>query len=86
MPTTTTDKSVNVLNELIAVCEDGAKGFSKAAEDAQESSLKQLFSHYSSQRASYSAELKEEVAAFGVKPEESGHALAPLHRGWMSLK
>lgn len=86
MATTPTDKSVNVLNELIAVCEDGAKGFAKAAEDVQEPSLKQLFSQYSSQRASYSAELKEEVAAFGVKPEQSGHAMAPLHRGWMSLK
>lgn len=86
MATTTTDKSVSVLNELIAVCEDGANGFAKAAEDALDASLKQLFAQYSRQRKSYSAELKEEVVTLGGKPEQSGHAMAPLHRGWMSLK
>ena len=86
MATTTADESVSVLNELIAVCEDGANGFAKAAEDVLDISLKQLFSKYSRQREAYSAELKEEVAAFGGKPEQSGHVMAPLHRGWMSLK
>jgi uncharacterized protein (TIGR02284 family) len=86
MSTATTDKSVNVLNELIAICEDGAKGFAKASEDVEESSLKELFSRYASQRAAYSAELKQEVELLGETPSHSGHAMAVFHRAWISLK
>jgi uncharacterized protein (TIGR02284 family) len=84
--TTTTDKSVKVLNELIAICEDGAQGFAKAAEDAHALPLHTLFSTYASQRASYAAELKREVSLLGEKPEQSGHVAAAFHRGWMSIK
>lgn len=86
MSTTATDKLAKVLNELVAICEDGAQGFTKAAEDAQAQTLKTLFSTYASQRSAYATELRREVAAMGEKPEESGHAMAALHRGWMSVK
>jgi uncharacterized protein (TIGR02284 family) len=45
-----------------------------------------MFSSYASQRASYAADLKREVALLGEKPKESGHATAAFHRGWMSVK
>jgi uncharacterized protein (TIGR02284 family) len=83
---TTTDESISVLNELIAICEDGAKGYAKAAEDVTTPVLKDLFLKYAAQRGSFSAELKSEVAALGEKPDESGHITAAFHRAWMSLK
>jgi uncharacterized protein (TIGR02284 family) len=85
MPTTTLT-SVKVLNDLIAICEDGAKGFAKAAEDVHAPPLHKLFSNYASQRAAYSAELKEEVAALGEEAEDSGHLAAAFHRSWMAIK
>ena len=86
MSTTTTEKSVKVLNELIAICEDGAQGFAKAAEDVRALPLHTLFSSYSTQRTSYAAELRREVTLLGEKPEETGHAMAAFHRTWMSIK
>jgi uncharacterized protein (TIGR02284 family) len=83
---TTTDKSAKVLNELIAICEDGTRGFAKAAEDVHAPPLHTLFSTYASQRTSYSTELKREVELLGEKPEDSGHVAAAFHRGWMSIK
>ena len=83
---TTTARSARVLNGLIAICEDGAKGFAKAAEDVHAPPLHKLFSHYSSQRAAYSAELKQAVASLGEEPEDAGHLAAAFHRSWMSIK
>lgn len=81
-----TENAVSILNELIETCEDGAEGYKKAAEDVEESSLKTLFTGYSSQRAKFAAELRSAVEAHGGKPANSGHAAGSLHRGWMSLK
>jgi len=81
-----TEEAVSVLNELIETCEDGAEGYKKAAEDVEESSLKMLFTAYSSQRAKFAAELRSAVEVHGGKASTSGHAAASLHRGWMSVK
>lgn len=83
---TQTEEIVSVLNELVQTCEDGAEGYKKAAQDVEESSLKTLFTGYSSQRAKFAAELRSGVEAQGGKPEHSGHAAGSLHRGWMAIK
>jgi len=83
---TATENVSNVLNNLIETCKDGEQGFRQAAEKAQEPSLRALFSKYSTQRAGYVQELQQLVASLGEKPEESGHASAALHRGWIGLK
>ena len=76
----------SVLNNLIETCKDGEEGFRKAASEAKDSSLKQLFTKYSTQRAGYAAELQQLVQSSGEKPAESGSVAASLHRGWLSLK
>ncbi len=76
----------SVLNDLIQTAKDGEEGFRKAAEEASDSSLKQLFTKYSSQRAGYVQELQQLVQSTGSKPADSGHVSASLHRGWLSLK
>jgi uncharacterized protein (TIGR02284 family) len=76
----------SVLNDLIETCKDGEQGFRTAAEKAKESSLKSLFSEYSTQRAEYARELQSLVAELGEDPATTGHVSATLHRGWINLK
>ena len=88
MATDTNDtKAVtSVLNDLIETCKDGEQGFQAAAEKAKDSSLKSLFSKYSSQRASYVQELQSVVRDLGGDPATTGHVVATMHRGWINLK
>lgn len=81
-----TEDAVDVLNELIKTCEDGAEGYRKAAEDVEESALKTLFTGYLSQRTKYVAELKSAVAALSGKPDSSSAGGSSLHRAWMTVK
>lgn len=81
-----TADAVTVLNQLILACDDASEGFRKAAQDAEESSLKTLFAGYSAERERFAAELRTAVAAHGGKPQTSEHAGAALRRGWMGLK
>ena len=76
----------DVLNGLIETCKDGQQGFQTASESVKDSSLKELFSKYAAQRASYGQELESAVSSLGEKPAESGHVTATLHRGWINLK
>jgi uncharacterized protein (TIGR02284 family) len=83
----TEEKEVrSVLNDLIETCKDGEQGFRSAAEKVKESSLKSLFTKYSSQRAEYARELQSLVTQLGGDAATTGHAAATLHRGWMNLK
>jgi uncharacterized protein (TIGR02284 family) len=76
----------SVLNGLIETCKDGEEGFRHAAEKAKEPSLKSLFTKYATQRATYATELQALVTATGETPSDSGHIVASLHRGWITLK
>lgn len=81
-----TKDAVGVLNNLIETNKDGEEGFRLAAEKAKDSSLKSLFTKYSTQRAANGQELQSLVSQLGEKPATSGHAAATLHRGWINLK
>jgi uncharacterized protein (TIGR02284 family) len=74
------------LNDLIDVCKDGEKGYRKAAEDAKDPELKNLFLRFSQERSNFAGELQSVVADLGVKPETSGTMRAALHRGWIDVK
>jgi uncharacterized protein (TIGR02284 family) len=83
---TITEKTAKVLNELLAICDDSAKGFAKAAEDADATPLKRIFAEYAAQRAAYAAEMKRQITSLGETADDSGHAVAAFHRGWMTIK
>lgn len=76
----------SVLNDLIQTAKDGEEGFRHAAQEASDTSLKQLFAKYASQRNEFVQELQRLVQSTGGKPAHSGHISATLHRGWMTLK
>ncbi len=77
---------VDILNGLIETCKDGEQGFRQSAEKAKDPSYQSLFNKYASQRAGYAAELQQLVSGLGEKPADSGHFVANLHRGWISVK
>lgn len=80
------EEVISTLNNLIETCRDGQNGFQTAAEGVNNTELKQLFYHYSQQRASFVGELQDEVRRLGGDPENSGSVAASLHRGWIDIK
>lgn len=81
-----TNKITSVLNELVETSKDGEKGFRQGAEDAKNPELKALLARRAADCAAGAAQLQEQVAALGGKPEDGGTAAGAVHRGWVSLK
>ena len=81
-----TDKTVNVLNNLIETCLDGERGYHEAAEEVSNSSLKTTFLKAAQDRASFAADLKGHVRRLGGDPEKTGSTAAAVHRTWMNVR
>jgi uncharacterized protein (TIGR02284 family) len=78
---------ISTVNDLIQTLKDGQEGFKQAAEGVKDPQLKSLFNEYSSQRASFAAELQSGARSLGEsQPEESGSAAGAVHRAWINLK
>ena len=84
--TITNDEVISTLNNLIEICKDGQDGFKAAAEGVEAPETKNLFYHYSQQRAQFAGELQEQVRHLGGDPEQSGSMAGAVHRGWINLK
>lgn len=80
------EKTIDVLNHLIETLKDGEQGFRTAAEHADDTALKSLFTQYSEQRTKLATELKARVRELGGDTEKSGSVSGSLHRGWIDLK
>ena len=78
--------TIETLNDLIHVCEDGQKGFQAAAEAVKDPRYKDLYRRNSAQRAAFVSELQSEVRRLGGKPDDSGTAAGAMHRGWINLR
>ncbi|MCU1537427.1 MAG: hypothetical protein JWP82_1778 [Humibacillus sp.] len=75
--------------ELVETLKDGQKGFASAAEKLRDSDRAEwatVLQRASEQRAQFSSEIVGLGHAYGDDVDESGSALAALHRGWLSLK
>ncbi|AKT42128.1 PA2169 family four-helix-bundle protein [Chondromyces crocatus] len=79
-------EAVTILNDLVETLKDGEKGFSVAAEDTKDATLKTLFSTYSQERAACARELQSLVTSLGGAPEQGGSVAGAAHRGWINLK
>ena len=77
---------VGVLNELLERNYDAEKGYKKAAEDIDNSLLKDFFRDYSGQRYNFGHELKDEIRKLGGDPEKGSSTKADLHRTWIDVK
>ncbi len=76
----------STLNGLIETLKDGTKGFDSAAGAVKDASVKGVFQKLSQQRSQFAGELQAEVSRLGGEPEQSGSAVASMHRGWIDLK
>jgi uncharacterized protein (TIGR02284 family) len=83
---TISEKSQQIINNLIEICKDGQQGFQTAADDAKDETLMQLFRQYAAQRTAFIAELQERVRSIGGEPDKHGTVSGTLHRGWINLK
>ncbi len=80
------DDVISTLNDLIANCNDGVKGFRAAADAVGSASMKELLSARAQNVQQARAELQSEVRRLGGDPDTSGTAAGALHRGWIDLK
>ncbi len=79
-------ETIDILNDLIETCRDGAHGFRTAADDAKDPVLQRHFRDFAQQRDTFVEELQQCVRTCGGDIEKSGSAAGALHRGWIDLK
>ena len=75
--------------DLIQTLEDGANGFSSAADKLESdgrSDLAVRFRAFSAERSTLGDELQVLAATYGDEIERSGSIAAAVHRGWMAVK
>ena len=76
-----------VLNKLIVMCRDAARGFEWATEHARDAELRAFFLQVASTRHQYVMDLLPHAFWLGgVAPEGDGSQIAALHRAWMAVK
>lgn len=83
------ETTTGVVEDLIETLEDGRKGFDEAATKVADDGNAQLASRMrelSSQRARFSAQLREWAGTNGVEIREEGSIGGAMHRGWIALK
>ncbi len=81
------DYTVDKLNHLIAIAEDGKEGYENAAKNIDSEVLKHSFALLSQDRAQYATQLRRQVYQLTGEAETKGGGPAgALHRVWMDLK
>ena len=76
-----------VLTSLISTLQDSQKGFADIGEHVKDDQLKRFFLSESLKRANFRAELENELHRLGERDvNESGSAVAAIHRTWGDLK
>jgi uncharacterized protein (TIGR02284 family) len=84
----TTDKAIDVLNDLIEINNDRVAGFEKAIENLEEPNLdlKAIFEKLASESREYSAELSGAVVQNGGEAETGSSTFGAIHRAWIAVK
>ena len=86
--TTTNDKLVEVLNDLVQINNDRIEGYQKAAEETKDMDvdLKAIFIKMAEESIKYKTELINEVTKFGGEPVTGTTGLGKIYRVWMDVK
>ena len=84
----TTEKSVEVLNDLIEINNDRIDGFERATKELGEgdSDLTAIFSKFASDSRHNVQELTAAVAAAGEEAETGNTATGTIHRAWLDVR
>lgn len=81
-----TQKTIDVLNDLIVINNDRIEGYKTASGETQDSDLKQLFSVCSSTSQKCKQELASEVGRLGGEVAEGTMVSGKIFRAWMDVK
>ena len=86
--TTTTNETIEVLNDLVAINNDRINGYEKAIKEAKESDsdLKSLFTSMIDESRKIRLELANEVQSLGGEYDRGTTASGKLYRAWMDVK
>ncbi|MEO6330804.1 MAG: PA2169 family four-helix-bundle protein [Ginsengibacter sp.] len=86
--TTTNDKLVEVLNDLIQINNDRVNGYEKAAEETKDKDvdLQAIFTKMADDSRGFAAELTQEVRSLGGTPDTGTTNSGKLYRVWMDVK
>ncbi len=84
----TTEKSIDVLNDLIEINNDRVAGFEKASKDLGEGDfeLKGIFEKFASESRSNASELVSAVSQIGGEAETGTSGSGAIHRAWLDVK
>ncbi|MBE9662700.1 PA2169 family four-helix-bundle protein [Mucilaginibacter myungsuensis] len=84
----TTEKTIDVLNDLIKINTDRAEGFEKAAADLDDANidLKVLFDQSAEESRDYITKLAEYVGRNSGETETGSSIAGTLHRAWIDIK
>ena len=85
---TTTEKSVEVLNDLIEINNDRIDGFDRAGKELGESDadLKAVFEKFANDSRRNVQELSAAVGQAGGEVETGNTATGTIHRAWLDVK
>lgn len=79
----------NTAKELVETLKDGQKGYAASAEklaDSDRPEWAETMRRLEQQRATFTQEIVAMGHDYGDDVDESGSALAAVHRGWLTLK
>ena len=85
----TTDKLINVLNDLIRINNDRIEGYERAATEVQNSlhaEIKSLFFKMAEDSRSYKNDLVDVVISLGGEIADDSTTSGKLYRAWMDVK
>jgi uncharacterized protein (TIGR02284 family) len=85
----TTDKIIDVLNDLIRINNDRVEGYERAATDIQNSQhaeVKSLFFKMAEDSRGYKNDLIDTVIGLGGEPAHDTTASGKIYRAWMKVK
>lgn len=89
MSTISNEQTFQVLNELIQLNKDSAKGFKRVAaemRDVEDPERAQRLEALVKERAQIVDDLQQAVADLGRTPESKGSATNAIRRGWLNIK
>jgi uncharacterized protein (TIGR02284 family) len=78
--------TIDTLNGLISILEDGKLGYVNASEKTENPTLKADFLQYSRERAQFVTELQNEINKLGKSTDEGSGPLGAIHRVWIDFK
>jgi uncharacterized protein (TIGR02284 family) len=76
-------RATDLIEHLLVVCQDGADGYRRAAEDVPKGPVKDFLASASAKREELASVITNALVALGRKPSHHGSVAAAAHRRWL---